>query len=84
MSGISRIQCPVLRDRVMTAEEAAELIPNGATVGMSGFTGAGYPKAIPGALAKRIGKINETGGRSVSTSGPVPRLLRNWTVHWPK
>ncbi|MBL34765.1 MAG: propionyl-CoA--succinate CoA transferase [Oceanospirillaceae bacterium] len=63
MSGISRIQCPVLRDRVMTAEEAAELIPNGATVGMSGFTGAGYPKAIPGALAKRIGKINETGGR---------------------
>ena len=63
MSGISRIQCPVLRNRIMTAEQAAELIPNGATVGMSGFTGAGYPKAVPQALAERIGKINQDGGR---------------------
>jgi len=63
MSGTSRIQCQVLRNRVMSAEKAAELIPNGATVGMSGFTGAGYPKAVPQALAKRIGKINEDGGR---------------------
>jgi succinyl-CoA:acetate CoA-transferase len=37
----------------MPAEEAALLIPNGAVVGMSGFTGAGYPKAVPVALAKR-------------------------------
>jgi succinyl-CoA:acetate CoA-transferase len=37
----------------MSAEAAAGLIPNGSVVGMSGFTGAGYPKAVPMALAKR-------------------------------
>src|SRR6266542_3013674 len=42
-----------LMAKVMTAEAAAALIPNGAVVGMSGFTGAGYPKAVPVALAKR-------------------------------
>ncbi|MDK2779036.1 MAG: acetyl-CoA hydrolase/transferase family protein [Pseudomonadota bacterium] len=63
MIDTARIQCPVLRQRVMSAEQAAELIPNGATVGMSGFTGAGYPKAIPQALAKRIEGINNEGGR---------------------
>jgi succinyl-CoA:acetate CoA-transferase len=38
----------------MSAAEAAALIPPGANVGVSGFTGAGYPKAVPVALAKRI------------------------------
>ncbi|MGE4410031.1 MAG: acetyl-CoA hydrolase/transferase family protein [Sphingobium sp.] len=38
----------------MTAEEAAAKVHNGMTVGMSGFTGSGYPKAVPTALAKRI------------------------------
>ena len=42
-----------LQAKVMSAEAAAALIPNGAVVGMSGFTGAGYPKAVPIALAKR-------------------------------
>src|SRR5512133_4056734 len=42
-----------LKSKVMSAEAAAEMIPNGAIVGMSGFTGAGYPKAVPIALAKR-------------------------------
>jgi acetyl-CoA hydrolase len=37
----------------MTAEEAAALIQNGDTIGFSGFTPAGSPKAIPAALAKR-------------------------------
>lgn len=43
-----------LRSKVMSAEEAAALIESGANVGMSGFTGAGYPKAVPHALALRI------------------------------
>lgn len=47
----------------MSAEDAAQLIPNGCTVGMSGFTGAGYPKAVPKALASRIEKLNEVGER---------------------
>ena len=38
----------------MSADQAAALIPAGANVGMSGFTGAGYPKAVPLALARRI------------------------------
>ncbi len=38
----------------MTAEQAAELIQPGANVGMSGFTGAGYPKAVPAALVDRM------------------------------
>jgi succinyl-CoA:acetate CoA-transferase len=42
-----------LAQRVMSAEEAAALIQPGAQIGMSGFTGSGYPKTVPGALAKR-------------------------------
>ena len=39
---------------ILTAEEAAELIQHGQNVGVSGFTGSGHPKAVPGALARRI------------------------------
>jgi len=53
-SSASRIQNPALRRKTMSAAEAAALIPAGATVGMSGFTGAGYPKLVPQALAARI------------------------------
>ena len=38
----------------MSGEEAAALIQPGAQIGMSGFTGSGYPKAVPMALARRI------------------------------
>ena len=41
----------VLKDRVMTAAQAAEHIRSGMTVAMSGFTVTGYPKMIPEALA---------------------------------
>jgi len=57
-SSASRIQCAALRGKIMSAEEAAGLIPSGVNVGMSGFTGAGYPKAVPSALAKRIMDAN--------------------------
>lgn len=50
----SRIAHPGLASRLASPEDAAALIPNGATVGMSGFTGSGYPKSVPMALAKRI------------------------------
>jgi succinyl-CoA:acetate CoA-transferase len=45
----------------MSAEEAATLIPARVNVGMSGFTGAGYPKAVPVALAKHIMDSNLSG-----------------------
>ncbi|HSN15472.1 MAG TPA: succinate CoA transferase [Anaeromyxobacteraceae bacterium] len=41
-----------LQAKVMSAADAAKLIPNGSVIGMSGFTGAGYPKAVPVELAK--------------------------------
>ncbi|MCP1687079.1 succinyl-CoA:acetate CoA-transferase [Pseudomonas nitroreducens] len=42
-----------LLDKVMTADQAAALIKDGMTVGMSGFTRAGEAKAVPKALAER-------------------------------
>jgi succinyl-CoA:acetate CoA-transferase len=61
MSGSDRIKPEQLRRKIMTAEDAAALIPAGANVGMSGFTGAGHPKAIPAALAERIKTANAAG-----------------------
>ncbi|WP_281491820.1 acetyl-CoA hydrolase/transferase family protein [Thioclava sp. L04-15] len=54
MNSIVRKRHAGLTHKVMSAEEAAQLIDNGATIGMSGFTGSGYPKAVPMALAARI------------------------------
>ena len=45
----------------MSAEEAAALIQHGHQVGMSGFTGSGYPTAVPLALARRIADANLRG-----------------------
>ena len=53
-SAQSRVLHPKLAQRIMTAEEAAALIKSGDQIGMSGFTGSGYPKEVPVALARRI------------------------------
>src|SRR5690606_38611281 len=66
----SRIAHPALQSRVMTADAAAALIRPGSTVGMSGFTGSGYPKAVPLALAARI---------EVAHAAGDPFALRVWT-----
>ncbi len=59
----TRIAHTGLAARRMSAEQAAELILPGMTVGMSGFTGAGYPKAVPLALAARIAAAHERGDK---------------------
>ncbi|MGE4307327.1 MAG: acetyl-CoA hydrolase/transferase family protein [Novosphingobium sp.] len=56
-----RIRNDALRSKVMGADDAARLIENGTTVGMSGFTGSGYPKAVPLALAARIEERHAAG-----------------------
>jgi succinyl-CoA:acetate CoA-transferase len=56
-----RIHHPALVRKVVPAEVAAALIRPGTTVGMSGFTGAGYPKEVPLALARRIAEANASG-----------------------
>jgi len=54
MAGSGRIGNAALRNKIKSADEAASLIKAGSTIGMSGFTGSGYPKAVPQALARRI------------------------------
>ena len=58
---MSRIRSQSLRSKLMSAQDAAALIPAGSTVGMSGFTGSGYPKAVPSALAARIEAAHAAG-----------------------
>jgi succinyl-CoA:acetate CoA-transferase len=48
-----RIKNESLRDRVVSAEEAAAWIQDGMTLGLSGFTKAGDAKAVPLALVER-------------------------------
>jgi len=54
-----RIRNNKLKEKVMSAEKASELIKDKMTIATSGFTPAGYPKAIPLALAKRVKKSKE-------------------------
>ena len=61
MSLADRVLYPDFLSRIVTADEAAAMIPAGAHVGMSGFTGAGYPKAVPQALARHIQQQNAQG-----------------------
>jgi succinyl-CoA:acetate CoA-transferase len=61
LSPVSRVLHPGLRQKIMTAEQAAALIEHGDHVGMSGFTSSGYPKAVPPALARRIEAANAHG-----------------------
>jgi len=63
MTGTPRVQDPHARAKLMPADAAAALIEPGATVGMSGFTGSGYPKAVPAALASRMTESAAQGDR---------------------
>ncbi|MCM2439637.1 acetyl-CoA hydrolase/transferase family protein [Agrobacterium vitis] len=51
-----RIRYRPLMDKLVTADEAAAMIEDGMTIGMSGFTRAGEAKAVPMALAERARK----------------------------
>ena len=70
MSLNDRVRCSALHARIMSAPEAAALIPAGSNVGMSGFTGAGYPKALPQAIAARA-KAEHAAGK--------PYKINVWT-----
>jgi len=48
-----RIRHPALKQRIVSAHEAALLVHDGMTVGMSGFTRAGDCKSVPAAIAER-------------------------------
>ncbi|WP_116133860.1 acetyl-CoA hydrolase/transferase family protein [Tropicimonas sp. IMCC34043] len=57
----SRIAHAGLRAKITSAEEAATFIKNGMNVGMSGFTGSGYPKVVSQALADQIEATHAAG-----------------------
>ena len=67
---MDRIGSAGLRSRIMSADDAAAFIAPGSTVGLSGFTGSGYPKAVPMALAARIEAEHAAGN---------PFRVRVWT-----
>lgn len=49
-----RVRSRKFLSKIMSAEEAASMIEDGMTIACSGFTPAGYPKAVSLALAERI------------------------------
>jgi succinyl-CoA:acetate CoA-transferase len=49
-----RIRCVGLESRIVSADDAAGLIQDGMTVGVSGFTPSGCPKAVSAALARQV------------------------------
>ncbi len=60
-STTTRVLNSDIAQKIMSAEEAAALINSGDQIGMSGFTGSGYPKAVPTQLARRIADANFRG-----------------------
>lgn len=50
----SRISRPSLHSKIATAEDCIPFFKNGQSLGWSGFTPAGYPKAVPIALAEYV------------------------------
>jgi acetyl-CoA hydrolase len=51
-----RVRRKSLLNKVMKAEETIQFFKNGMNLGWSGFTPAGYPKAVPIALAEHVEK----------------------------
>lgn len=49
-----RLRHSSLFEKIVSAEQAADLITDGMTVGVSGFTPSGYPKKVTQALAKAV------------------------------
>ncbi|MEG2869834.1 MAG: acetyl-CoA hydrolase/transferase family protein [Paraclostridium sp.] len=66
----NRLRCIELKNKVMTPKEAAKLFKDGMIVGTSGFTPAGYPKAIPLEIANRV-KDGENIGITLITGASV-------------
>jgi succinyl-CoA:acetate CoA-transferase len=60
-SSSTRVLNAGLAQKIMSAAEAAALIKSGDQVGVSGFTGSGYPKAVPPELARRITEARARG-----------------------
>lgn len=66
----------------MTADEAAEMVKNGSTIGLSGFTAPGTPKFVPEAIGRKAEREHAAGNEfriniftGASTSDHVDGIL---------
>ncbi|KAK2732402.1 acetyl-CoA hydrolase [Onygenales sp. PD_40] len=57
----SRVRRPSMLNKLAKAEDLIDLFPHGSYIGWSGFTGVGYPKMVPTALADHVEKNNLQG-----------------------
>lgn len=58
---LDRIRNANLHEKVMSADKAAEFIKDGMNLAITGFTGAGYPKALPTAIANKAKEAHAKG-----------------------
>ena len=64
---------------LMTADAAAQLVKDGMTIGVSGFTPSGYPKAVPLALAERAKKGDKFKADLYTGASVGPEIDSAWT-----
>lgn len=76
----TRLRCKELESKVMSPQEAAKIFENGMVVGASGFTPAGYPKAVPIELAKRAENGEEIGITLITGASAGPELDKELAV----
>ena len=57
----TRVKNTKFINKMMSAQEAAALIPNGALVGFSGFVGSGCPLVVPVEIANRAKALHAKG-----------------------
>lgn len=57
----ARVRRPALLDKLCKPEDLLHHFPNGSSIGWSGFTGVGYPKLMPIAMADHVEKNNLQG-----------------------
>ncbi len=70
MQNENRVSDASLHDKIISAQAAAAMVQNGMTVATSGFSPAGYPKAVPTEMAKRA-QAGEDLGISLITGASV-------------
>lgn len=69
-----RMQCAALWDKIMPAAVAAAMVQNDMVVATSGFTPAGYPKAVPLALAERARNGEQIGITLITGASVGPEI----------
>lgn len=82
MEQTSRVLHPLFREKIMSAQQAAQWIQDGMTLGVSGFTGAGYPKALPTAIAEKAKAEHAAGKpfavRIITGASTAPSVTAYW------